>query len=194
MRKRILLLFTMVFVFACSSLVCANMEMGMSGAAVQRLQYMLIDAGYLSDGADGVFGAATRDAVTRFQAAKGLAADGVVGTRTLTALAETGKKKTNNSAQNIWGKRRMIMHATAYSAQDPGNTGITARGHRLKRGIVSVDPSIIPLGTKLYIEGYGYAVADDTGGAIVGKRIDLGMDSNREALRFGRRNVVVHVL
>lgn len=67
-------------------------------------------------------------------------------------------------------------------------------GHQLKRGCVSVDPNVIPLGSRLYIEGYGYAVADDTGGSIVGNRIDLAMDSNAEALNFGRKDVVVHVL
>ena len=53
---------------------------------------------------------------------------------------------------------------------------------------------MIPLGTRLYIEGYGEAIADDTGGAIVGNRIDLGMDSRDEALDFGRQDVVVHIL
>ena len=86
------------------------------------------------------------------------------------------------------------MEATAYTADDPGNSGYTAGGHRLTRGLVSVDPNVIPLGTRLYIEGYGEAVADDTGGAIVGDRIDLGMDDRSEALNFGRRSVVVHIL
>lgn len=60
--------------------------------------------------------------------------------------------------------------------------------------MVAVDPSVIPLGTQLYIEGYGYAVAADTGGAINGNHIDLAMDSVSEALDFGRQQVVVHVL
>ena len=86
------------------------------------------------------------------------------------------------------------MSASAYSAEDPGNTAYTARGNLLRRGYVSVDPDVIPLGTKLYIEGYGYAVADDTGGAIVGNRIDLAMDSHGEAINFGLRTVKVYVL
>lgn len=88
----------------------------------------------------------------------------------------------------------MVMDATAYTADDPGNSGYTAGGHRLTYGLVSVDPDVIPLGTHLYIEGYGNAIADDTGGAIVGNRIDLGMDDRDDALNFGRRDVVVHVL
>ena len=51
-----------------------------------------------------------------------------------------------------------------------------------------------PLGTEVYVEGYGYAVADDTGGAIIGHRIDLAMDSYNEAIQFGRRIVKVYIL
>ena len=67
-------------------------------------------------------------------------------------------------------------------------------------GVVAVDPSVIPLGTKLYIEAvdgswtYGYAVAGDTGGAIKGNRIDLFFNSNAEAMSFGRRQAKVYVL
>ena len=86
------------------------------------------------------------------------------------------------------------MEATAYTAEDGGGDGYTATGQYLQRGMVAVDPDVIPLGSQLYIEGYGYAVAADTGGAIVGDRIDLAMDSTSEALNFGRRDVVVYVL
>jgi 3D (Asp-Asp-Asp) domain-containing protein len=57
-----------------------------------------------------------------------------------------------------------------------------------------VDPDIIPLGSRLYIDGYGFARAEDTGGAIKGERIDLFMDSRAEANRFGKRWVTVYVL
>ena len=90
--------------------------------------------------------------------------------------------------------RVLTMQASAYSAQDPGNGNYTATGSRLKKGIVSVDPRLIPLGTRLYVEGYGYAVADDVGGAIKGHRIDLAYDSRSEALQFGRQTVKVYVL
>jgi 3D (Asp-Asp-Asp) domain-containing protein len=65
---------------------------------------------------------------------------------------------------------------------------------RIGYGLAAVDPSYIPLGTRLYIEGYGHAVAGDTGGSIRGNRIDLGFDSKSEADRFGTRTVVVHIL
>ena len=76
----------------------------------------------------------------------------------------------------------------------PGNGKYTATGSRLRKGLVSVDPKLIPLGTRLYIEGYGYAVADDVGGAIKGHRIDLAFDSRAEALQFGRQSVKVYIL
>ena len=61
-------------------------------------------------------------------------------------------------------------------------------------GIAAVDTDVIPLGTRLYIPGYGEAIAADTGGAIVGDRIDLCMESYSEAMAFGRRDVTVYVL
>lgn len=192
MKKRIVFLLTALFVFAFSSLASANVEMGMTGSVVQSVQYMLIDTGYLSDGADGVFGSGTQSAVRRFQADHGLDADGVVGTQTMQALADASGREVPEESGSY--QYSMVMDATAYTADDPGNSGITAGGHRLTHGLVSVDPDVIPLGTRLYIEGYGDAIVDDTGGAIVGNRIDLGMDDRDEALNFGRQNVVVHVL
>lgn len=86
------------------------------------------------------------------------------------------------------------MDATAYSAGCGGCDGMTAIGRRAGHGIVAVDPRIIPLGTRLYILGYGPAIAGDTGGAIVGRRIDLGFNSQQDALLFGRRAVTVYKL
>lgn len=99
------------------------------------------------------------------------------------------------------------MRATAYTAdyastgKSPGDKGfgITKSGTRVKRNpngysTVAVDPSIIPLGTKLYIEGYGFAIAEDIGGAIKGKRIDLYFNTNAQANRWGSRYVDVYVL
>ena len=86
-------------------------------------------------------------------------------------------------------KRAYIMKATAYCI--PG--GITATGASVRKGIIAVDPRIIPLGQKVYVEGYGAARALDTGGAIKGNRIDLYMNSEQEALSWGVRNVTVYV-
>jgi 3D (Asp-Asp-Asp) domain-containing protein len=88
----------------------------------------------------------------------------------------------------------ILMLATAYTADSAGGDGMTAIGRRAGHGIVAVDPRVIPLGTRLYIPGYGLAIAGDTGGAIVGNRIDLGFDSLRDAMLFGRRAVTVYRL
>lgn len=92
------------------------------------------------------------------------------------------------------GRRAFEMEATAYSAQQKGIKNTTAGGYRTGKGVVAVDPRFIPLKTRLYIEGYGEAIAGDTGGAIKGNRIDLGFETLREAINFGRRMVVVRVL
>jgi 3D (Asp-Asp-Asp) domain-containing protein len=91
-------------------------------------------------------------------------------------------------------RRTLTMVATAYSAEQGGIKNSTSIGLRTGQGAVAVDPSIIPLGTRLYIDGYGLAIAADTGGAIKGRRIDLGFDTLREARRFGRRKVTVYIL
>ncbi len=94
----------------------------------------------------------------------------------------------------LLARRGIAMVATAYTAGCIGCSGITAIGRPAGHGIVAVDPSIIPLGTHLFIPGYGLAIAGDTGGAIHGNRIDLGFNSRRDALLFGRREVTVYTL
>jgi len=86
------------------------------------------------------------------------------------------------------------MEATAYLPTDGDGQCITATGIRARWGIVAVDPRVIPLGTRVYIEGYGVALAADTGGAIKGEKIDLCMEDLNQALRFGRRMIKVYIL
>jgi 3D (Asp-Asp-Asp) domain-containing protein len=92
----------------------------------------------------------------------------------------------------------MVMSATAYDPSPAtigrGATHRTRTGRWATFGVVAVDPRVIPLNTMVYVEGYGLALACDTGSAIKGNRIDLCYDSKRVADRFGRKNVVVHVL
>jgi len=90
--------------------------------------------------------------------------------------------------------RALIMEATAYLPTDGSSEGITAIGIPARHGIVAVDPGIIPLGSRVYINGYGVALAADTGGAIRGEKIDLCMEDASEAWSFGRRPVKVYVL
>ncbi|NLM14160.1 MAG: DUF348 domain-containing protein [Epulopiscium sp.] len=99
-------------------------------------------------------------------------------------------------------KKVLTMSATAYTAsykdtgKSPGHPkfGITYTGTRAKVGTAAVDPRVIPLGTKLYIEGYGYAVAEDIGGAIKGNKIDLYFNTQKEAANFGRQQRKVYIL
>lgn len=90
--------------------------------------------------------------------------------------------------------RCFSMIATGYSPYEGSSAGLCANGMRAGYGVVAVDPRVIRLGSKLYIEGYGYAVAGDTGGAIKGRRIDLGHTTYSEASNVGRRRVTVWVL
>jgi 3D (Asp-Asp-Asp) domain-containing protein len=122
---------------------------------------------------------------------KRVVAEGV-GTSPLGAFEAQSIARMASIAQSALHTIQMI--ATAYTAGSAGGGGMTAIGRPAGHGIVAVDPRVIPLGTRLYISGYGYAVAGDTGGDIVGNRIDLGFDSLREALLFGRRDVTVYRL
>lgn len=98
--------------------------------------------------------------------------------------------------------RKIVMQGTAYdtSPEENGGYTVSANGTPLRRGIVAVDPSVIPLGTKLYVVSndgqfiYGEALADDTGGAIKGNRIDLCYPTKTECYNFGRRDVTVYIL
>ncbi|WP_416176455.1 3D domain-containing protein [Clostridium sp.] len=81
------------------------------------------------------------------------------------------------------------VNATAYSI-----SGITANGMKTSKGIIAVDPRVIPLGSRVYIEGYGYAIAADTGGAIKGNRVDLFFPSNSDAQNWGMKSVNLYIL
>ena len=123
---------------------------------------------------------------------------------------EEGTKDVfTNDRGDFIARKAIKMVATAYEAgfqstgKRPGDKGygITASGARAKRGTVAVDPRVIPLGTKLYVKSltpgvpdYGFAIAQDTGGAIKGNKIDLFMDTVWECMQFGRRPVMVYIL
>lgn len=87
--------------------------------------------------------------------------------------------------------RSFTAQATAYTAT--GNQ--TATGTWPAQGrTIAVDPSVIPLGSRVYVVGYGYAIAEDTGGAVQGNIIDLYMDSYSDCINWGRRNVTIYIL
>ncbi|WP_227935133.1 LysM peptidoglycan-binding domain-containing protein [Alkalihalobacillus deserti] len=93
--------------------------------------------------------------------------------------------------------QELTMSATAYTASCSGCSGVTATGINLinnpNKKVISVDPSVIPLGSKVYVEGYGHAIAGDTGGAIVGNKIDLFIPNKQDANNWGVRDVKVTV-
>ncbi|EIT85764.1 peptidoglycan binding domain-containing protein [Fictibacillus macauensis ZFHKF-1] len=106
----------------------------------------------------------------------------------------TPKPATKNESPS--GKT-MTVEATAYSANCSGCSGVTADGTNLRSGnpkVIAVDPRVIPMGTKVYVEGYGYARAADTGGAIKGNRIDVFIPSEQQASDWGRKNVKITIL
>lgn len=90
--------------------------------------------------------------------------------------------------------KELTVVATGYTRFDEGCDSYTATGTLAVRGAIAVDPSVIPLGTRLYIPGYGIGRAEDTGGAIDGNRIDLCYNSVNEAFQWGRRTVTVYIL
>ncbi|MCM0649474.1 3D domain-containing protein [Clostridium swellfunianum] len=127
----------------------------------------------------------------------------IVSVGTLAAI----KVSRGGSINDVVYRKALRMQATAYTAdyastgKRPGDKGfgITATGTTAKRNpngysTIAVDPRVIPLGTKLYVEGYGYAIAEDTGGAIKGNIIDIFLNSNSECIKWGRRYVNVYVL
>lgn len=86
-----------------------------------------------------------------------------------------------------------VFVATAYAPTEGSKTGKTATGRSARYGIIAVDPRVIPLGSTCFVEGYGFAVAADTGGAIKGHRIDVCYPTVQQCNRWGRKKVVVHV-
>ena len=122
----------------------------------------------------------------------------------IVGVIEEGTKTTLVSSRGTTTRfvKAMEMSATAYDAtfastgKNPGHPqyGVTRSGLKVKPGIVAVDPKVIPLGTWLYVEGYGEALAADTGGAIKGNKIDLYYESPKDVAKYGRRKVKVYIL
>jgi uncharacterized protein YabE (DUF348 family) len=110
------------------------------------------------------------------------AVDRVVAVGTATQVSRGG--------MNIRFSRALDVVASAYTYTGHNTSSGTAPGF----GTVAVDPGVIPMGSKLYIEGYGYATALDRGGSIVGNRVDVFMDSYSQARLWGVRQVRVYIL
>lgn len=119
-----------------------------------------------------------------------IAIDEVAATRKQTELAT--QLSTEDDALTL------TMTATAYTAYCEGCSGITKNGTDIRANphlkVIAVDPTVIPLGTRVWVEGYGEAIAADIGGAIKGNIIDVFIPSHEEALQWGRKTVKVRIL
>lgn len=135
--------------------------------------------------------------------------DEIVVKESVPKIVEKGTRSVRTSSRGSFRYKKVLtMTATAYdlsyesTGKKPGDKwyGITASGTKARPGVVAVDPDVIPLGTKLYVESldgtpdYGFCVAEDTGGAIKGNKIDLFFSTAEEVAKFGRRKVKVYIL
>jgi 3D (Asp-Asp-Asp) domain-containing protein len=165
-----------------------NLDRGSRGGEVAQMQAALNAEGYNCGAADGIFGVNTQKAVLRFQQDRGLTPDGIVGPRTHASLFP---------AQGWPGPRTLTVVATAYCPCDKCNYpygGLPSyMGLPLAYGVVAVDPGVIPMGSRLYVPGYGEGVAADQGGAIRGNRVDLCFPTHQEALKWGVKTLAVTV-
>lgn len=111
-------------------------------------------------------------------------------------VAQSNEQEQSSEASSN-GETKTVT-ATAYTAKCDGCSGVTSTGIDLNadpnKKVIAVDPSVIPLGTEVYVEGYGKAVAGDTGGAIKGNKIDLHVPSKEEANSWGVQTVNVEIL
>ncbi|MGE7623756.1 LysM peptidoglycan-binding domain-containing protein [Viridibacillus sp. NPDC096237] len=121
-------------------------------------------------------------------------------TRVTQAPAQTKQTKSTSAQTSTpqQGGKTMTVRATAYTAYCTGCSGVTATGYDLRANpgakVIAVDPSVIPLGSRVWVEGYGEAIASDTGGAIKGNRIDVFIPDNNKVYQWGVRNVTIKVL
>lgn len=154
---------------------------------VLNIQMSLVNAGQ-NLWVDGVWGPQTKKAIIAFQEYHRIATTGEVDNDTMYLL----KRFQTDISRGF--TRSLVVEATGYTRYDEGCGDYTATGEYLRRGIIAVDPSIIPMGTRVFIPGYGVAVAADTGGAIRGNKIDLAFDSRSEAFAWGRRTITMFIL
>ncbi|MFD2618445.1 LysM peptidoglycan-binding domain-containing protein [Terrilactibacillus laevilacticus] len=109
------------------------------------------------------------------------------------------KKKTTSKKVSSKKYRTIRVSSTAYTIKSSGGSGITATGINLRKHpntkVISVNPKLIPLGSKVYVPGYGNAIAGDTGGAMHRNKyvIDLYVPTYKKAIQWGRRTVTIKV-
>ncbi|MGF7532966.1 LysM peptidoglycan-binding domain-containing protein [Bacillus mexicanus] len=115
-----------------------------------------------------------------------------------TTSAPAEEKAVQSNTNHHEASKELTVTATAYTANDGGISGVTATGVDLNKNpnakVIAVDPNVIPLGSKVYVEGYGEATAADTGGAINGNKIDVFVPNKSDASNWGVKTVNVKIL
>lgn len=119
--------------------------------------------------------------------------------KSITSKKEDPKVKGTSVDQSEHSvKKTVTVSATAYTANCAGCSGTTKTGIDLKENpdkkVIAVDPKVIPLGSKVHVEGYGEAIAGDIGGGIKGQEIDVFIPTKKQALQWGRQEVEVKIL
>ena len=175
-----------------------TIKLGMEGDGVVDLQNKLTEQGFYDGEVDGVADEETIDALKNFQTSRGMHADGICGRKTYSAL-DSEEEPIDLNDYEFSGdlpefSRVIRVEATAYSSAQPGLSAYTATGTLCRHGVIATDPFVIPLGTRVYIPGYGYAVAEDTGDAIVGHKIDVAFDTLAECYEFGRQYIDIYIV
>ncbi|MFD2617164.1 3D domain-containing protein [Terrilactibacillus laevilacticus] len=181
---------------------------------ITKVQRKLSTLGYSNKLPSGHLDEETKKAISSFQAKNQLQDNGEVDLLTEITLfshkaipnhkAKQSKHVENKSTHPVSSKKpsqkkqTLTVKSTGYTANDPGCIGITKTGLNLKQNpnskVIAVDPSIIPLGTKVYVPGYGTAIAADTGGGINGHHIDIFFNEKSDALHWGVKEITVTIL
>ncbi|MGM7703446.1 peptidoglycan-binding protein [Pseudalkalibacillus sp. Hm43] len=162
------------------------------GKQVIHIQSQLKRVGHYGSSVDGIYGNGTVDAIKSFQRSQGLKADGIAGPNTRSALDSKASKRSVEAGQSF------TVESTAYTANCEGCSGTTKMGINLKKysdaKVIAVDPSVIPLGSIVDVEGYGRAIAADIGGGVNGKEIDVFIANHDKAMQWGRKSVKVTIV
>ncbi|MGE7023089.1 3D domain-containing protein [Solibacillus cecembensis] len=113
-------------------------------------------------------------------------------------IGQTTSAATEETLEDYEVVKTLNVEASAFTANCSGCAGKTAYGINLKENpdikLIAVDPKVIPLGTKVWVEGYGIAIAGDTGGSIKGNKIDIFVKTKTIAYNWGRKTVEIKIL
>jgi 3D (Asp-Asp-Asp) domain-containing protein len=134
--------------------------------------------------------------VAQLKSVNHLSSDNIHPKQTLKIAIVKNSAQVNKQPANV--VKILTVRATAYSITCKKCSGITASGINLKKNpnqkVISVDPKVIKLGTRVYVEGYGYAIAADKGNSVKGNKIDVFIPSQKNALKWGSKTVEVKIL